>query len=134
MSTWSTDSDCYDASALAYTALTAYSAARVDQGRSAVTDLETQRTEAQRQIYARLRQRGILPGEIDRTADLKAPETYLALALLFEAVMQFSPDGTGDVYAQAAARARERYEHEMAVAAPTSGVRSAGMSFELGRG
>lgn len=134
MSTWSTDADLYDASALAYTALTAYSAARVDQGRSAVTDLETQRTEAQRQIYARLRQRGILPVEIDRTDDLKAPETYLALALLFEAVMQFSPDGTGDVYAQAAARARERYEHEMATAAPTSGVRSPGMSFEWGRG
>lgn len=132
--TWSTDSDCYDASALAYTAMQAYSVARVDQGRSAVTDLDVQRVEAKRLITARLRQRGILAADIDRSSDLKRAEVCLALVLLFEAVGQHTPAGQADVYAQQAKLWRERYEEEFAVAAPVDGIRATGASFEWGRG
>lgn len=132
--TWATDEDCYNACALAYTAQTAFSAAREAQGLSGVTDLDLQRVEAKAQISARLRQRGILSGDITRTADLKRPEVCLALAILFEAVGEFSPAGQGDVYTQQAKAWRERFEMEFASAAPTEGVRAAGASFEWGRG
>lgn len=132
--TWATDADCYDASALAYTAQIAYSVARVDQSRSAVTDLDVQRVEAKRLITARLRQRGIRSEDIDRSSDLKRSEVCLALALLFEAVGQHDPSGQADVYAQQAVLWRERYEQEFAVAAPVDGVRADGASFEWGRG
>jgi hypothetical protein len=132
--TYSTDDDCYDACALAHPAMEAYSVARVDQSRSAVTDLDVQRVEAKRLITARLRQRGILSGDIDRSSDLKRVEVCLTLVLLFEAVGQHDPSGQADVYAQQAKLWRERYEAEFAVAAPVDGVRATGASFEWGRG
>jgi hypothetical protein len=132
--TWSTDDDCYDASALAFTAQEAYSVARVDQGRSAVTDLDVQRVEAKRLITARLRQRGILSQDIDRSSDLKRVEVCLTLVLLFEAVGEANPQGQGDTYTQQAKLWRERYEQEFAVAAPVDGIRATGASFEWGRG
>ena len=132
--TWCTDAQMDQRCALARTALSAYSDALVAAGQSAVTDYDLQRVEAKRQILLTLRTRNILEGDVTRTGDLQHVELALALALLFEAVQQWTEQGQRELYADQARYWRAAYERDLAAAAPVDGVRPTGASFEWGRG
>lgn len=132
--TYSTDAQCYQTSTIARAALVAYSDAVVAAGGTSVSTLDVFRVEAQRQILARLRQKGIDQSGISRSVELQTVEAALTLALLFEAVQQWSRDGTEDVYARNGKYWRERYEQEYTLAAPVDGVRHTGSSFSWDRG
>jgi hypothetical protein len=131
--TWSTDDQINATCSLARTALSAYSDAQVAAGGSAVTTYDDWRAEAQRQIFVRLRQRGIYPEMITRASDLQTVEINLALVLLYEAVGQWDGDKP-DVYMRRAQHWRQSYERDIALASPIDNVRAPGASFEFERG
>ena len=130
--TYCTDAQIKQTSVLAYPALTAYSAARVAAGDSAVTDFDALRVEATRVLLIGLRTLGIYSDtEISRGSDLQDVEAALALALLYEAVQQ---DPSTDMFGKEAVFWRKRYEGLLARCAPIDNVKAQGAQFSWGRG
>jgi len=131
---WATDATIDARSIAARGALTAFSAAAVARGDTAVTTFATFITDAHAQVVEALVQRGIAEGDVSSTAGVTRAETDLALTLLFESVLQLTREGTGDQFAQQAAFFRDSYEREMARAQPIVDVRGKGRGFGWGRG
>lgn len=132
--TWSTDAALVLADALARTALAAVSEASVEAGGDPVTDLAAYRTQAHDDIVTHFAQQGTDEGGLTNTSGLARCETFLALAILFESLAQWSSDNRPDVYAQKATYWRGRYDDAIASTAPSIGQKAKGASFEWGRG
>lgn len=132
--TYATDAEVFLTSTLARAALVAYSDLQVAGGGSTVTSLDSFREEAKRQILSRLRQQGWAEADLTRTTDLKTVEVALTLALLFEALQQWSSDGRQDIYAKQGEFWRARYKEELTTCAPVDGLRRSAGSFEWDRG
>lgn len=131
---WATTATVNARSVLASPALTAYSAAAVARGDSAVTNYDSFITAAHAQVVEALRQRDITETMVSSTAGVTRAETDLVLALLFESLQQIARDGTGDQYAQQARMFRESFEREMDRAQPIDGVKGTGRGFRWSRG
>jgi hypothetical protein len=131
---WATTATVDARSVSARGALSAFSAAAVERGGSAVTNYDTFIADAHGQIVEILAQRGISETAVSSTAGVTRAETDLVLALLFESVQQIAREGTGDQFAQQAAFFRASFESEIARAQPINNVRGTGYGFGWGRG
>ena len=131
---WATTATVQARTVLAAPALTAYSAAAVARGDSAVTNYDALITAAHAQVVEILRQRDITETMVTSTAGVTRAETDLTLALLFEALLQIARDGAGDQYAQQAKFFRDSFEREMDRAQPIDSVKGTGRGFRWARG